>query len=74
MLVDDTGREQWLAGVWRLDPLRKALAGYDGSSLRGVLAPLRPVLVRPEAPPDRPAPWFDCDTPEDLERARQAGI
>ncbi|QXJ19936.1 molybdenum cofactor guanylyltransferase [Actinomadura graeca] len=67
VLVDGDGREQWLAGCWRTDALRAALAGYGGSSLRGVLAPLEPVAV---ALPDGPRPpWYDCDTPEDLARA-----
>jgi molybdopterin-guanine dinucleotide biosynthesis protein A len=73
VLVDDTGREQWLAGVWRPRALRGALAAYGGSSLGGVFAPLRPALVRLQVA-GGPAPWFDCDTPEDLERARRSGI
>jgi molybdopterin-guanine dinucleotide biosynthesis protein A len=73
VLVDGDGREQWLAGVWRVPALRAALAGYGGSSLRGVLGPLEPALVRLEAEGGEP-PWFDCDTPEDLERARRSGL
>jgi molybdopterin-guanine dinucleotide biosynthesis protein A len=68
VLVDTDHREQWLAGCWRTDSLRAALAGYAGESLRGLLAPLRPVLVAPE--PGEPPPWLDCDTPADVERAR----
>ncbi|MFI6532414.1 NTP transferase domain-containing protein [Nonomuraea sp. NPDC050547] len=64
VLVDDGGREQWLAGVWRAGLLREALGGYDGRSLRGLLGPLEPVRV---ALPGRP--WFDCDTMDDLEEA-----
>ncbi|MBB5084375.1 NTP transferase domain-containing protein [Nonomuraea endophytica] len=64
VLVDDGGREQWLAGVWRADVLREALRGYEGRSLRGLLGPLEPVRV---ALPGRP--WFDCDTMDDLEEA-----
>ncbi|MEV4894434.1 NTP transferase domain-containing protein [Nonomuraea sp. NPDC055795] len=64
VLVDDGGREQWLAGVWRAGVLREALGGYDGRSLRGLLGPLEPVRV---ALPGRP--WFDCDTMDDLEEA-----
>ncbi len=71
VLVDADGREQWLVGVWRLGRLRAALAAYDGNSLRGLLAPLEPALVRLA---NWPPPWFDCDTPEDLERARRTGI
>lgn len=69
VLVDDGGREQWLAGMWRVEPLTRALRSYQGDSLRGLLAPLRPralgVMAR------EPRPWLDCDTPEQLERARR---
>jgi molybdenum cofactor guanylyltransferase len=66
VLADDGGRPQWLAGCWRTAALREGLAGYGGDSLRGLLAPLRPELVRV---PGEPPPWLDCDTPGDLERA-----
>lgn len=68
VLADESGRQQWLAGVWRAGTLRAALAAYQGTSLRGLLTPLLPVLVRPG--PTGTPPWFDCDTPADLERAR----
>ncbi|GAA0967410.1 hypothetical protein GCM10009555_011060 [Acrocarpospora macrocephala] len=67
VLVDDTGREQWLAGVWRRDVLTDALARYDGRSLHGVLGPLEPARV---AVRDR-VPWFDCDTTDDLALANR---
>ncbi|WP_283132928.1 molybdenum cofactor guanylyltransferase [Rhizohabitans arisaemae] len=67
VLTDDTGREQWLIGVWRTGVLGAAVAAYRGDSLRGLLAPLDPVRL---APAGRLA-WFDCDTPEDVERARR---
>jgi molybdopterin-guanine dinucleotide biosynthesis protein A len=73
VLVDDGGREQWLAGCWRTAVLRTALADYAGDSLRGVLAPLRPALVRLEVGPGEPPPWMDCDTPGDVERALALG-
>ncbi len=50
--------------------LRNAAASYQGTSLRGLLGPLSPVLVRPAVPPGQPPPWLDCDTPEDLAAAR----
>jgi molybdopterin-guanine dinucleotide biosynthesis protein A len=68
VLADDGGRPQWLAGCWNTAVLRRALGGYQGDSLRGLLAPLEPALVR--SAPDGPPPWLDCDTPEDLRRAR----
>ncbi|MDL4777077.1 MULTISPECIES: molybdenum cofactor guanylyltransferase [Thermomonosporaceae] len=69
VLVDDGGREQWLAGCWRTAPLRAALDVYEGGSLRGLLAPLEPVRVALECR-DRP-PWYDCDTPEALDHAER---
>jgi molybdopterin-guanine dinucleotide biosynthesis protein A len=69
VLVDDDGREQWLAGCWRTETLRRALETYQGKSLHGLLAPLGPATIRPE--PGEPPPWLDCDTPADVEHARQ---
>jgi len=69
VMVDGDGREQWLAGAWRTDRLRLALDGYDGASLRGLLAPLAPVTLA-SAAGERP-PWYDCDTPEELARAER---
>jgi molybdopterin-guanine dinucleotide biosynthesis protein A len=66
VLVDSTGREQWLAGWWRTAALRAALETYQGSSLFGLLGPLEPARVAVA----EGEPWFDCDTPADLERAR----
>ncbi|WP_433429546.1 NTP transferase domain-containing protein [Nonomuraea sp. CA-141351] len=65
VMVDDGGREQWLAGVWPAAPLKAALAAYPGRSLKGLLGPLVAVRL---ALPGRP--WFDCDTMDDLEEAR----
>ncbi|MFF3666496.1 molybdenum cofactor guanylyltransferase [Microtetraspora malaysiensis] len=71
VLIDDEGAEQWLTGVWRTRALREALARYGGRSLRGVLGPLEPVTVRLAAEAGGRAPWFDCDTMDDLDRARR---
>jgi molybdopterin-guanine dinucleotide biosynthesis protein A len=70
VLVDDTGREQWLAGCWRADALRRAAGGYTGASLHALLAPLRPARVTLEPGPGEPPPWLDCDTEADLRGAR----
>jgi molybdenum cofactor guanylyltransferase len=73
LVVDDTGRDQLLLGVWRTEVLRRAVAGVAGpTSMRKVLAPLAVRRLRPVPPPGRPAPWTDCDTPADLARAREA--
>ncbi|GAA2089517.1 hypothetical protein GCM10009780_32360 [Actinomadura alba] len=66
VLTDDSGREQWLAGAWNGETLRGALSGYRGASLKGLLGPLGPALVGAAGP--RP-PWYDCDTPADLDAA-----
>src|SRR5437868_7832046 len=66
VLLDDSGRAQWLAGVWRTEALRAALNAYTGHSLHGLLAPLAPVrLALPGTP------WFDCDTPAELDLAQR---
>jgi molybdopterin-guanine dinucleotide biosynthesis protein A len=70
VLADDAGHPQWLAGCWQTAALRAALAGYAGDSLRGLLGPLEPALVRPGRALGEPPPWLDCDTPADLDRAR----
>jgi molybdopterin-guanine dinucleotide biosynthesis protein A len=70
VLVDETGREQWLAGCWRADGLRRAADGYTGSSLHGLLAPLRPARVAIRPADGEPPPWLDCDTESDLRDAR----
>jgi molybdopterin-guanine dinucleotide biosynthesis protein A len=70
VLVDEAGRPQWLAGCWRTGALRRAAAGYHHDSLRGLLGPLAPALVRLTPTRGDPPPWLDCDTPEDLRLAR----
>lgn len=67
VLDDEGGRPQWLAGVWQVERLRAALAGYAGASLRGLMTPLCPARLRPAV---RPLPaWYDCDTEEDVATA-----
>ncbi len=73
LVVDDTGQDQLLLGVWRTAALRRAIPQQAGhTSLRKVLGPLAVRRFRPEARPGQPAPWTDCDTPADLAAARQA--
>ncbi|GAA3739820.1 molybdenum cofactor guanylyltransferase [Salinactinospora qingdaonensis] len=68
VLLDREAHPQWLLGVWHTASLRAALTSYPGRSLRGLLAPLEPVRLSPQHPDDVTA--LDCDTPEDLARAR----
>jgi molybdopterin-guanine dinucleotide biosynthesis protein A len=70
ILVDETGRPQWLAGCWPTAALRGRLDGYPGDSLHGLLDPLRPVRLSYPPGPGDPPPWLDCDTAGDLSRAR----
>ncbi len=71
LVVDDSGRDQYLLGAWRTAVLRAAAAASSGpTSLRRVLAPIAPGRWRPEIRPGDPPPWLDCDTPADLARAR----
>jgi molybdopterin-guanine dinucleotide biosynthesis protein A len=71
LVVDDSGRDQLLLGIWRTDALRAAVAGArEPTSLRRVLSGLAVHRVRPAPVPGQPPPWLDCDTPADLARAR----
>jgi molybdopterin-guanine dinucleotide biosynthesis protein A len=80
VLADAEGRPQWLASCWQSPTLRAAAAGYDGDSLHGLLAPLRPTpapvlaLARPDTAGATMPPWLDCDTPDDLAAARRAWL
>jgi len=75
LVVDDTGRDQLLLGVWRTAALRAATTGArPHAPLRGLLAPLAVRRYRPVGSPDRPPPWTDCDTPAELARARAAAV
>jgi molybdopterin-guanine dinucleotide biosynthesis protein A len=72
LVLDESGREQLLLGVWRTAPLRGAIGAVgQPTSMRKVLAPLSADRWRPEVPAGTPPPWLDCDTPADLARARQ---
>ena len=68
--LDAAGLLQWLVSAWPAAGLRDALDRYPGSSLRGLLAPLEPVLLPDETAAGQPPPWLDCDTAEDLRLAR----
>ena len=83
VIADDAGRPQWLASCWRASSVRLAMAGYEGSSLRGLLEPLQPALVSPalssplraqSAQATDARAWLDCDTLDDLAAARSAWL
>lgn len=71
VLVDGGGRDQVLTGAWSSAPLQAAAAGRDlaGAPLRALLRGLD-VTRLPAADLGLPA-WADCDTPDDLARARE---
>ena len=71
VLLDDSGRPQWLVSGWVKARLRDALDRYPGSSLGGLLGPLDPVLLPDETAAGEPPGWLDCDTAGDLRRARE---
>jgi molybdopterin-guanine dinucleotide biosynthesis protein A len=71
VLLDDSGRPQWLAGCWAVTVLRGQLAGYGGDSLHGLLRPLQPVRLSYPLAAGEPPPWLDCDGPADLSLARE---
>ncbi len=69
VLVDAGGREQLLTAAYRTGPLRVALAAVgdpDGARLRAVTGALRTLRL-----PDPTGAAVDCDTWEDVERARK---
>lgn len=71
MFADEQGRKQLLAGAWRTEALRRAasrLSSTEGTSMRRLLDPLVVATVVVER---EPAPWWDCDTYEDLATARR---
>jgi len=73
LLVDEHGRDQLLVGAWRTAALRAALPEVvDGARLGLVFAGLDAVRVSVPTVAGRPAPWTDCDTDEDLRRARES--
>ena len=73
LVVDDTGQDQLLLGVWRTAALRAAIPVQPARvPLRKVLAPLAVRRLRPQVRPGEPAPWTDCDTPAELMAARAA--
>jgi molybdopterin-guanine dinucleotide biosynthesis protein A len=67
LLVDTEGRDQYLCSAWRTQVLRTAALAQP--RLGAVLAPLRAARVRLPGGPQ--AAWYDCDTPAELEAARE---
>jgi molybdopterin-guanine dinucleotide biosynthesis protein A len=60
------GRAQWLCSAWATGVLRTALSRADTDRLGEVLGAMEHAQVTFDDDS-----WMDCDTPEDLERARR---
>ena len=71
LLLDDGGRDQYLCSAWRTESLRRADLTVD--RLGAVVQGLDVARLRVEVAPGAAGPWTDCDTPQDLERARRTG-
>jgi len=67
LLVDADGREQYLCSAWRTTALRHAVEGV--TRVRDVVDRMR--YARVSVPAGAVAAWTDCDTPEDLDAARE---
>jgi molybdopterin-guanine dinucleotide biosynthesis protein A len=73
LLVAAGDRDQLLAGCWRTAALRGAVATLAtpvDASVRRTVASLPVARVRLPVDPASPPPWWDCDTFDDVERAR----
>ena len=66
MAVDGSGRRQPLLAAYRTSSLRDRAGDWTNQSVHALVAPLRVVEVTAEA-----SEALDCDTPDDLERARR---
>jgi molybdopterin-guanine dinucleotide biosynthesis protein A len=69
LFCDHAGRRQWLCGLWPVGPVRRNAARIEpGAPARRLFTGIEVETVTWERP--SPPPWFDCDTPEELEQAR----
>jgi molybdopterin-guanine dinucleotide biosynthesis protein A len=72
LYVDETGRAQWLCGVWRTATIVRAideLRVTAGGSVRALLGPLAVTEVHADGA--GLPPYFDCDTDDDIRRAEE---
>ena len=70
VLVDDTGRDQYLAAVWSTTALRRALSAVEGDRMSALYGAVRVERVAVSGYPDGAEPWRDVDDPAELDRAR----
>lgn len=73
MFTDADGRRQHLCAAWRLGALRAALPAQPHGAPMRVLLAGADVVELPWAG-GGPAPWYDCDTPDELQAAQAADL
>lgn len=74
VLVDDAGRDQLLIAVWRADALRTRLTAIGdpaGQPVRRLFDGTAVARVPAQTGGGQPPPWLDCDTDDDVRRARE---
>jgi len=69
MLIDDAGRQQYLAAAYRAEPLRRALDALEPITNAALFRAVSALTVQ-EVPAD-PDEAFDVDTWADVERSRR---
>jgi molybdenum cofactor guanylyltransferase len=69
--VDDDGRDQYLLALWSVGALRAAFPSKGSRAGRALRSLYRDVSVARVELGGFPPPWWDCDTPVDLEQARR---
>jgi molybdopterin-guanine dinucleotide biosynthesis protein A len=73
VLLDGSGRPQWLCSMWRrsaLDRRLDAIGPPAGVRVRDLVGDTAVLEVRVAAAPG-PPPWFDCDTDSDIRQAEE---
>jgi molybdenum cofactor guanylyltransferase len=73
VLVDDTGRPQWMCSVWRHEALARRLQLLGdpvGRSMQDLVDGAQVQHLTIPAPAG-PPPWFDCDTDDDVRQAEE---
>jgi molybdopterin-guanine dinucleotide biosynthesis protein A len=74
VLVDDADHDQRLVAAWRASALRSRLGALGepaGQAVRALFDGASVVRVGAVHAAGRPPPWLDCDTGDDLRRARE---
>jgi molybdopterin-guanine dinucleotide biosynthesis protein A len=73
VLVDNSGRPQWMCSVWHRKALvsrLERLGDLAGRSMRELVDGAQVQYLTIQVPAG-PPPWFDCDTDEDVRQAEE---